>query len=141
MISFIQRWLVTTVAVMVAVKIVPGILCDSFTTLVVAALALGILNAFLRPLIVLFALPLLILTLGLFYFVINAVLLELVGHLVKGFHVDSFWPALLGSLVISVMTMVLNVLTGAGKSRVKVNYQRRPPPPRDKGDNGPVIDV
>ncbi len=142
LIQFLQRWLITTISVMVAGKIIPGIECDSFSSLLVASLTLGLLNAFIRPLLVLFALPLLILTLGLFYFVINAILLEFVGYVIKGFHVTGFWPAFWGSLVISLMTVVLNALTGSGNSRLKVNYQRRPPPPRnDDSGNGPVIDV
>jgi len=140
--QFVLRWLTTTVAVMVAANIGLGITYDTFEALLVASLLLGILNAFLRPLLVMLALPLLILTLGLFYFVINALLLELVGNVVKGFQVRGFWPALWGSLVISIITMVLNVLTGTRNSNVKVNYHRQAPPPRrDDNDNGPVIDV
>jgi len=141
--QFLQRWLITTVAVMVAASIIHGISYNSFATLLVASLILGILNAFLRPLLVFLALPLVIFTLGLFLFVINAILLYLVSLIVTGFHVNGFWPAFWGALVITIMTSILNTLTGAGNSRARFQFQRRPPPPpppRDDG-NGPVIDV
>jgi putative membrane protein len=140
--SFLLRWLINTLSVMVAVKIVPGINYDKFPTLLVASLLLGILNAFLRPLLLLIALPLVILTLGFFYFVINAVLLMFVGSLVRGFFVQGFWPAFWGAVVITVMTWILNALTGAGSGRVRIQSQRQPPPSRPgDDDNGPVIDV
>ena len=144
--DFLQRWLINAVAVMVAASIVPGISYDNFPTLLVAALLLGILNTFLRPLLLLLALPLLVLTLGLFYFVINALLLMLVSSMVQHFHVGDatgrFWPAFWGALVITIMTMLLNALTGANRSRMNIRYQRGAPPPRrDDDDHGPVIDV
>ena len=138
--DFLGRWLITTVAVMVAANLGLGIHCEKFTTLLVASLLLGILNAFLRPLLLLLALPLVILTLGLFILVINALLLILVGKLVPGFVVGGFWPAFWGALVITVMTLVLNSLTGTGGARVTVQRGRRPTGRRDD-DDGPVIDV
>jgi putative membrane protein len=99
---------------------------------------LGILNAVLRPLLLLIALPLLILSLGLFYFFINALLLWFVGSLLRPhFYVEGFWAAFWGALVISLVSTLLNTLTGTGRSRVVV---RREKPPRPDG-NGPVIDV
>ncbi len=138
--EFLGRWLITTVAVMVAANLGLGIHCDKFTTLLVASLLLGILNAFLRPLLLLLALPLVILSLGLFILVINALLLILVGKLVPGFVVEGFWPAFWGALVTTVMTLVLNSLTGTGGARVTVQRGRRPAGRRDD-DDGPVIDV
>jgi putative membrane protein len=88
----------------------------------------------------LLALPLLIFTLGLFTLVINALLLYLVGILLEPhFKVDSFGAAFLGALIISVVSVALNILTGAGSTRV--TFSRRRPPPKSDGDNGPVIDV
>jgi putative membrane protein len=136
----LQRWLINTLAVFVAAKIVPGIWCDSFTTLLVTAFLLGVLNAFLRPLLVLLALPLVILTFGVFFFFINALLLYLVGRMVKGFHIDSFSAAFWGALVITLMTLLLNSLTGSGGARFKIRRGTRPPNRPDDGD-GPVIDV
>ena len=141
--KFLQNWLICTLAVLVAVHVVPGIHFqdDNFWTPFVAALVLGILNAILRPLLLLLALPLLLLTLGLFFFVINAALLWLVGALLKPhFYVEDFWSAFWGALVISLVTGILNVLTGNRRSGVVVRRQNAPRPPRHDGD-GPVIDV
>jgi putative membrane protein len=107
----------------------------------VAALLLGILNAIIRPVLLLLALPLLLLTLGLFFFVINALLLWLVGALLRPhFVVEDFWAAFWGALVISLVTGILNLLTGNRRSRVVVRRQNAPRPPPGGGD-GPVIDV
>ncbi len=136
--SFLKRWIITTLAVLVTIRIVPGITYDTWTGLLVATLLLGLLNAVVRPVLIFFALPLVILTLGLFIIPINGLLLWWVGHL-KDFHVASFWSALWGAVIISVVTMVLNFLTGSGKTEVRVHRVRPPPPPDDGG--GPVIDV
>ena len=79
--SFLLRWLITTLAVQVAAQIVPGITWDTWTGLIIATLLLGLLNAVVRPVLIFFALPLVVLSLGLFIFVINALLLWWVGHL------------------------------------------------------------
>jgi len=136
--SFLQSWLINTLAVLVAANIVPGIKYDNITGLLVATLVLGILNAVLRPLLLLFSLPLVLLTLGLFTLVINALLLYFVGWLLEPFHVADFWSAFWGALVISLVSVVLNSLTGTGKTRVKFRRGKRPP---DRDDDGPVIDV
>jgi len=140
MLSFLKRWLITTVAVWLAASIVPGI---TFTPsgLFLAALVLGLLNAFVRPVMVVLSLPLLIFTLGLFMLVINALLLWSVGSVLKGFHVDGFAPAFWGSLIISLTSLLLNSLTKSGSSRLEVHAGKPPgrPPPDD--DGGPVIDV
>jgi len=137
--TFLQRWLINTVAVMVAAKVVPGIECESITGLFAASLLLGIFNALLRPLLWLLSLPLMIVTLGLFALVINALLLYFVGSLVKSFVVANFWAAFWGSLVISLVSMVLNSLTRAGTSRIEFRRAKSRSGRRD-GD-GPVIDV
>jgi putative membrane protein len=140
--SFFQRWIITTVAVLVAAHIVPGIKYDNVAGLLVATLVLGLLNAFVRPIMMLLSFPLVILTLGFFILVINALLLYLVGQM-KSFHVESFWSALFGALIISVVSLVLNSMTGTGDSRVQVKRGRAepPPPPRRDDGGGPVIDV
>jgi putative membrane protein len=106
---------------------------------VLTALMLGILNAFIRPIVVFFALPLLIFTLGLFMIVINALMLCVVSWLMQPyFQVNTFGAALLGALVISIVSLALNLLTGGAR----VQIQRRPPPPKKTdNDGGPVIDV
>lgn len=95
-ILFFQRWAINTLAVLVATHVVSGIHYDTVTSLFVASLLFGILTTFLRPLLFVLTLPLVVLTLGLFVFVINAGLLYLVGSLVKDFRVDGFWPAFWG---------------------------------------------
>ncbi len=137
--SFLQRWLINTLAVLAATYIVPGINYGKPLDLFIAALVLGILNAILRPLLLLLSLPLLIFTLGLFTLVINALLLLLVSKLLgTAFQVDGFGSAFLGALIISIVSIVLNSLTGTGNSRVSVKREKAPD--RDDG-NGPVIDV
>jgi putative membrane protein len=140
-VRFLQSWLINTLAVALAALILRGhIHCESNGVLVLAALLLGILNAFVRPIMMLIALPLLIFTLGLFTLVINALLLYFVGYLLKpNFYVDSFGYAFLGALIISIVSIALNVLTGVGSARV--SFSRRRPPPKSNDDNGPVIDV
>lgn len=140
--AFIQRWIISTVAVLVASHVVPGISYGNWRDLLVATLVLGLLNSFLRPVLMLLSLPLLIFTLGLFTIVINAVLLLLVSWLLHDhFKVDGFWSAFWGALVISIVSLLLNSLTGTGDARVSV---RRGDPPKKKPDDdkdGPVIDV
>ena len=141
--KFIQSWAVNTLAVLVAVYMVPGIRFkdESLWTPFVTSLVLGILNSFIRPILMLFALPLLIFTLGLFRLVINALLLYFVSFLLgRYFVVDNFWAAFLGALVISIVSVLLNLVIGGRGSRVRV-APRRPPPDSDRGGNGPVIDV
>lgn len=141
--EFLQRWIITTAAVLVAAHIVKGIHYDSTQALLIATLVLGLLNAFLRPLLLLLSLPLLILTLGLFTIIINALLLLGVGGLIEGFHVDDFRSAFWGALIISVISVLLNSLTGTGHARFTVRRGGKPPPrpPDQTGGSGPVIDV
>lgn len=144
--QFLQRWAIGTVAVLLAGHIVSGISYDHWTDLLAATLFLSILNSVVTPWIYLLSLPLLVLSLGIFTLVINAGMLLLVGKLVRGFHVAGFWPAFWGALIIGLATLVLNSITGAGGSRVKVQRfpGRRPPrprPPGPQGGDGPVIDV
>jgi putative membrane protein len=141
--KFLQSWAINTAAVLVAVYMVPGIRFkdESLWTPFVTSLVLGILNAFIRPILMLFALPLLILTLGLFRLVINALVLYFVSFLLGGFfQVDNFGAAFLGALIISIVSLLLNLLTGGGNSRVRFERRRRPPG-ADPGGSGPVIDV
>ncbi len=140
---FLQRWLITTLAVLVAANIVTGIHYDHIGGLLVASLLLGVLNVALRPLLLLISLPLLILTLGLFTLVINALLLNFVAWLVQPFHVDTFGAAFWGGLVISVVSLTLNSFLGLGNARIAVQRGPRPPrPPRPPEDGGgPIIDV
>jgi putative membrane protein len=138
---FIQSWLINTLAVLITVLILdPHIRYQNTLDLFVAALLLGILNAFFRPIMMLLALPLLIFTLGLFMIVINACLLYAVHWLMGAhFEVESFGWAMLGSLIIGVISLPLSVLTGMGNTRVSIRRQKRSS--NDHSDGGPVIDV
>jgi len=140
--AFLQQWLINTLAVWVATQIMRGhIEAETRSALLVAALLLGLLNTFVRPLLTLLSLPLVILTLGLFRLVINAGLLLLVGSLVTQFHVDSFGSAFLGAVVISLVSLLLNSLAGTGDTRIEFR-RSKPRPPKKSGDGeGPVIDV
>jgi putative membrane protein len=135
---FLGNWAINTLAVAVAGIILHNhIHCQNTAYLIVAALLLGILNAFVRPVLMFLALPLLIFTLGLFTLVINALLLYVVGAMMRPyFVVDSFGYAFLGALIISVVSVALNVMTG----NARVSVQRRPPSKKDDDDK-PVIDV
>lgn len=139
--KFLASWAINTLAVGLAGLIMHNhIHWQKPVYLVAAALLLGILNAFLKPIIMVLAFPLVILTLGLFMFVINGLLLYFVGFLLAPyFRVDTFGAAFLGALIISVVSLVLNTLTGSGGSRIQVRHKYRPP---DQGPGGgPVIDV
>jgi len=142
LLRFLQSWLVNTLAVLVTVIILHNHINygGKLENLLIASFSLGILNAFIRPILVVFALPLLILTLGLFMLVINALMLCFLTVLLPFFHVDSFGYAFLGALIISLISGALNILTGNSNARISI--QRRPPKkkPGDDG-NGPVIDV
>ena len=138
--SFFKRWLITTLAVGLAASIVSGITFRPLG-LVLAALLLGLLNAFVRPVMVVLSLPLLIFTMGLFMLVINALLLWCVGSILKDFHVDGFTSAFWGSLIISITSLILHSLTKTSSAHVEVRLGKGPGrrPPEDGG--GPVIDV
>ena len=106
------RWLFQSVAILVAAYLIDGIRVSGFPSAILAAAVLGFLNAFLRPVLLLLTLPLNILTLGLFTFVINALLLMMASGVIGGFEVDGFGAALLGSLLISVVSWLLTTYIG-----------------------------
>ncbi|MDB6036711.1 MAG: hypothetical protein JWM99_552 [Verrucomicrobiales bacterium] len=138
---FWKRWLVMTIGVMVAARIVPGITYESLGWLVFASLLLGICNAVLRPILTLLALPLVILTLGFFILIINALLLYFVGGiLAPHFRIAGFGSAFWGSLVIGFVSFFVNRVIKDDKPPGPTNP---PAPPSQKPDlgKGPVIDV
>ena len=100
--GFLLRVLIVAAGLWVASKIVPGVNIADAKTLLIAALLLGIVNAFVRPVVVILTLPLTILTLGLFLLVINAAMLSLVAWMLDGMSVDGFWPALFGAIIVSI---------------------------------------
>ncbi|MFH1351367.1 MAG: phage holin family protein [Pseudomonadota bacterium] len=102
------RWLVLTAAIMVASYLIDGIWVQDFFSAFLAAAILGILNAFFRPILIILTLPINILTLGLFTFIINAFLLMMASGVITGFIVQDFWSAIFGSLVISIINWFLS---------------------------------
>lgn len=109
--SMLIALIVQGIAVFLTSYILPGVVLDGYGTALLVAIILGILNAIIRPILLLLTLPLNILTLGLFTFVINALMIELVDYLVPGFAVGGFLNALLFSLVLSVISGILHALT------------------------------
>ena len=109
-VNLLVRWLILAVGVVLAAKLVPGIRCDDGLTLAVVVLLLSFFNVVLKPLLLLFTLPFVVLTMGLGIWVINAGLFYLVGRLVEGFHVAGFGSALLGALIVSVTNLVMSRL-------------------------------
>ena len=105
--SILINWLISAVAIIVTAYILPGVVISSFSSALVAALVLGLLNAFVRPILLFLTLPINILTLGLFTFVINALVILLASDLVPGFKVDGFLTALIFSIVLSLINYVL----------------------------------
>ncbi|MEI6377950.1 MAG: phage holin family protein [bacterium] len=106
--EFLIRWLITTLAVMGATHLIPGISYNSTGTLIGAALLLGIINALIRPVLLLLSLPFIIITMGFFILVINALLLLFVSAVIPGFHVEGFWNALLAGIVIGIISWILS---------------------------------
>lgn len=106
---FIARLLINMVAILIISYLLPRVIwVDGVMAALVAAFLLGILNAIIRPILVFFTLPLTIVTFGLFLLVINGLMLLLVAALVKGFHVNGFWGAVFGSILISIVSWVLS---------------------------------
>ncbi len=144
--EWLIRWLLMAIAVWMSDILVAGVYTDDGTSLLAAALILGILNALVKPILVLVAMPLVVMTLGFMLLFINAFLLLLTARLVPGFHVIGFGSAMWASLVISIMSMIL------GNNRRTINRSSRKPPTAEAYSEptrirtpppgkGPIIDV
>jgi putative membrane protein len=107
--KFIIKVLITAFAVVIGAYFMPGVQVDGFTTAVVVAFVLGLLNALLKPVLIILTLPVTVMTLGLFILVINAFIIQLSAHFVKGFEVSSFWTALVFSIILSLISWLLNI--------------------------------
>jgi putative membrane protein len=107
MLKLLLVWLINAVALLAVAYVMPGIAVASFATALVAALVLGLVNAVIRPVLVLLTLPVTIVTLGLFIFVINGLLFWAVGSFVPGFHVGGFWSGVFGAIVFSIISWLL----------------------------------
>jgi len=118
------RWLILTLSILAAAYLFEGIEVSSFFSAFFAAAVLGILNAFFRPILLLLTLPINLLTLGLFTFVVNALMLMLTSGIISGFHVQGFWSAVFGSLVISVVSWLLTSVVN-DEGRIEVIVLRR----------------
>jgi putative membrane protein len=108
--QLLLRWVLNSFALFFVMKLIPGIRIDRFSDLMLATLVIGLLNAFLRPLILLFTLPVTIATLGLFTLVINGLIFALAALLLRGFHVAGFGTAFVAALLFSVFSFVLNMV-------------------------------
>jgi putative membrane protein len=108
--GIVLRWLILSAAILVASYLFDGIHIRGFGSAVAAAAMLGILNAIFRPIALIITLPINILSLGLFTFVINALMLKMISGVVEGFQVQGFWTAIFGSLIISLVSFALNTL-------------------------------
>ena len=123
MFGLILRFLLSAAALGLTTRLVHGLHADGLGPLLVASLILGVLNAVIRPVLLLLTLPFNILTLGLFTFVVNASMIGVTSYLVKefhingGFHVDGVWPALIGAVVLSIVSGTLNWLVRDRKER------------------------
>lgn len=108
--NLIISWLVNAVAVLITAYVLPGVYLSGFGAALIVALILGLLNALVRPLLLLLTLPLNLITLGLFTFVVNAVIILIASGLSPGFSVGGFWRALLFSLILAVVSYLINAI-------------------------------
>lgn len=108
MLDLILRWILLALALLVVAAIIPGIAISGFGTALIVALVIGLINLFIRPIVTILTLPINLLTLGLFTFVINALMLWLAAALVSGFEISGFFAALLGSILLSIFSLVIN---------------------------------
>jgi putative membrane protein len=123
----VGRLVITGVAVFLAITIVPGIEASTFSAGLAAVFVLTLLNLLVRPILFVLTLPLIVLSLGLFLVVLNALLLEFTAYLVKGFSVAGFWPAVGGSIIISLVTTILNAWTVDHHRNEPQSIPQRPP--------------
>lgn len=115
MTQLILKWALNSAALFMVMKLIPGVQIDRFQDLLLAALVIGLLNAFLRPVIILLTLPVTMLTLGLFTLVINGLMFYLASHLVSGFQVAGFGAAFVAALLFSLFSFILNMIFGTKK--------------------------
>ncbi len=118
------RWLLNGLALLLTSRLVEGISVDGYFSALLASAFLGILNAFIRPVFIILTLPINILTLGLFTFVINGIVLMMVSGVIKGFVVAGFWSAFWGALVLSIISWLLSLLVG-GSGRIETMTVKR----------------
>lgn len=109
--GLVINFIINGIAIFITARILPGIQLDDLGTALIVAIVLGLINTFIKPILIILTLPINLMTLGLFTFVVNALLILLVSNIVPGFSVSSFWTALLFSIVLSIVSGILNKLT------------------------------
>ena len=124
MIGFLLRAAIAALGLWVASQLLPGLSFDSEQKLVIAALVLGVVNAIVRPIAFVLTLPLTVVTLGLFLFVLNAAMIGLVARLIPGFRIDGFWTAMLAAIIVGVVSWVGSSVIGS-KGRIEPFRSRR----------------
>ena len=134
MLGIFIRWLTTTAAIVATAYLLDGIQVSGFFSALLAAAVLGILNAVLRPVALLLTLPINILSLGLFTFIINALMLKMASGIIPGFGVYGFWTAIFGSLLISLISWLLNSFIGEQGTVTTINFEGHRPV-RDEQDD------
>ncbi|HYG55768.1 MAG TPA: phage holin family protein [Burkholderiales bacterium] len=110
MVRLLAAWAINTLALIAVAYLIPGITVSSFVTALIAALVLGLVNAVVRPILILLTLPVTILTLGVFIFILNGLLFWFVGYVVEGFNVSGFWAGFFGAIVFSLISWLLSAL-------------------------------
>jgi len=132
--GFLIRVLANVLAILAAAYVLPGIEVSGGMALLAAGLVLALINAVVRPILLLLTLPITLVTLGLFLFVLNAFCLWLTSELVKGFEVHGFWPAVFGALFVSVVSWLVNAFLSVQGQVVVITRHKRFP-------EGDVIDI
>jgi putative membrane protein len=108
--QFLLTWIITALSLLITAYLIPGIIIKGFVVAAIAALVMGLINAIVKPILLIFTLPLTVLTLGLFLFVVNAISFSLVSYFTPGFTIITFWDALFGSIILSIVSSVLSQL-------------------------------
>ncbi len=119
------RWALSAAALLLLPGLISGLRVDNYTSALLAALLLGLVNALIRPILILITLPITLLSLGLFTLVINALLFWAVSGLVSGVHVTDFWAAFWSALLYSLLTWLVNIAVGDGKTRIRMVRRNR----------------
>jgi len=135
--GFLIKWAVNIIALATVVNIFPGINVDTWQTTVIVALMIGLINAFLKPFIILYTLPLNIVSLGLFTLVINGFMFYLVSKIIDGFSIINFWSAFWGALIFSIISSLLSLFISPKGRVVFFHKYKLPPTPK----YGNVIDA
>lgn len=115
MVRLLANWILSALALLIVARVVPGFYVTGFGAALVAALVIGLVNATLGLFIKIITFPLTILTLGLFWWVVNAIMLELASWLVRGFELRGFWPAFFGAIVLAIVNLVLRWIAGTNR--------------------------